>query len=251
MTGISRGGPAHDLDSPETTIARRALIARKPFLRALYDEWYEALLADIETRRPVLEVGAGAGFLSERVPGLIASDVLRLPHVRLVANAIQMPFRDRSLGAIVMTNVLHHIADPERFFREAARIVRPGGAMAMIEPWVSPWSRFVYRRLHHEPFDPAAADWRLPPGGPLSTANGAIPWMLFERDASEFERRCAPWRVRSIRRMMPFSYLLSGGMTTRASLPGTWYASCRAWERRLKVDERLAMFACITLDLAG
>jgi len=31
----------------------------------------------------------------------------------------------------------------------------------MIEPWVSTWSRPIYMRLHHEPFDPDAKDWNV------------------------------------------------------------------------------------------
>jgi hypothetical protein len=31
----------------------------------------------------------------------------------------------------------------------------------MIEPWVTPWSRFVYNLLHHEPFDPETPSWNF------------------------------------------------------------------------------------------
>ena len=40
----------------------------------------------------------------------------------------------------------------------------------MIEPWVSAWARFVWGRLHHEPFAPEASSWRIPSSGPLSGA---------------------------------------------------------------------------------
>jgi len=45
---------------------------------------------------------------------------------------------DGSLRAIVMTDVLHHIPNVESFFAEAARCVRPGGVIVMIEPWLTP-----------------------------------------------------------------------------------------------------------------
>jgi 2-polyprenyl-3-methyl-5-hydroxy-6-metoxy-1,4-benzoquinol methylase len=48
-----------------------------------------------------------------------------------------------SLRGIVMTNVLHHIPDARAFLKEAARCLHPGGVIAMIEPWVSPWSRLI------------------------------------------------------------------------------------------------------------
>ena len=119
-----------------------------------------------------------------------------------------------------MVNLLHHVADASRCLDETARCVRPGGAFAAIEPWVSPWSRVVYRRLHHEPFDPGAAGWRLPPGGPLSGANGALPWILFQRDRERFEREHPRWRLERVEPITPFRYLLSGGISMRSLMPG-------------------------------
>jgi hypothetical protein len=57
----------------------------------------------------------------------------------------------------------------------------------MIEPWVSTLSRPIYTRLHHEPFNPDAKDWSFPDTGPLSGANGALPWIIFQRDRHHFE----------------------------------------------------------------
>jgi hypothetical protein len=54
---------------------------------------------------------------------------------------------------------LHHIADAERLLAKAQRALVPGGRILMIEPWVSAWSRFVYTRLHPEPFRPEASAW--------------------------------------------------------------------------------------------
>ena len=142
---------------------------------------------------------------------------------------------DASLRAIVMTNVLHHLPDVASFFGEATRVVRPGGAIVMIEPWVTPWSRVIYTVLHHEPFDPTAAEWRVSGNGPLSGANGALPWILFERDRSRFEREFPALRVASITPGMPFRYLLSGGFTSGGMYPrghqppgGQWSGT---WDR--------------------
>ena len=55
----------------------------------------------------------------------------------------------------------------------------------MIDPWLSPWSKFVYKRFHHEPFRPEARDCAH--SRPLSGANGAIPWIVFVRDRHIFE----------------------------------------------------------------
>ena len=89
----------------------------------------------------------------------------------------------------------------------------------MIEPWVSPWSRFIYSRFHHEPFRPETPDWEFPRGGPLSAANMALPWVMLVRDREMFDREFPQWRVRRIHPFMPFRYLLSGGVSMRSLAP--------------------------------
>jgi len=148
------------LDDPATTELRRQIILSKPFLKAIYDEWYSVLASELPPGEgAVLELGSGAGYCDHFIPDLITSEVFPCPTVRLVADAHQMPFRDGSLRAIVFTDVLHHMADVRRFFAEATRCLRGGGKVLMIEPWVSAWSRFVYPVLHHERFCPDAEDW--------------------------------------------------------------------------------------------
>jgi SAM-dependent methyltransferase len=197
----------------------------------------------------VLELGSGPGFLARYIPGLITSDVLPVPGVDKVVDARRLDFAAGSLRGIVMTNVLHHIPDVGRFFSEAARCVRPGGVLAMVEPWLTPWSRLIYRRLHHEPFEPDAADWSFPGAGPLSDANGALPWIVFERDRNRFERDFPSWRVRSIRPCMPFRYVLSGGVSLRSLMPGFMHGAWRACERCLQPWMRFwGMFAVIVVE---
>ena len=66
------------LDDPETTARRRTIVREKRFLNAVYREWYETIAAAVpEGPEPILELGAGGGFLAECVHGLITSDVLQ------------------------------------------------------------------------------------------------------------------------------------------------------------------------------
>jgi SAM-dependent methyltransferase len=213
---------------------RRSIIQQKPFLKKLYQEWYGAIVAMIsDGEGAVLELGSGAGFLNETVPDLITSDVFRVPGLSLVLDGRALPFKEASLRAIVMTEVLHHIPDPERFLRDAARCVEPGGTIVMVEPWVTPWSRFVWGPLHHEPFVPDSSEWTIPPSGPLTGANGALPWILFERDRARFEERLPEWEIASVVLDMPVAYLVSGGVSMRSLMPGWAYQACRWFERGL------------------
>ena len=246
---LTRG---HDLDDPNTTALRRQIVRGKPFLRRIYQEWYAALAASIppaaEVPGRVLELGSGAGFFNEVVPETITSDIMLTPGAggaRVVLDGLRLPVGDAALRAIVMTNVFHHLPDARRFLAEAARAVRPGGVVAMVEPWISTWSRFVYRKLHHEPCLPEAPDWSFPATGPLSSANEAQAWIVFQRDADVFRREFPQWRLEQVRPMMPLSYLLSGGVSMRALAPSFAFGLLRAMERA--VGSRAAMFAYVRL----
>lgn len=240
-----------NLDSPEAAAARRQILCTKPFLRAIYLEWYDWLrqtVADLPPG-PILELGSGGGFLHTLLPNLIASDLLLLPDVDAVLDARRLPFARASLSAILMTNVLHHIPHPRSFFSEAARCVQRGGKLAMIEPWNTPWAAWVYTHLHHEPFDPRARSWEFPEAGPLSGANGALPWLIFHRDRNQFAAEFPQWQLLQAIPHMPLRYLLSGGLSLRSLAPGWTFGLLRQFENLLAPwFGRLGMFAQIVLQ---
>jgi hypothetical protein len=238
-----------DLDDPRTTELRRHIIQENDFLRQLYEEWYADIAVALpKNGRPVLELGSGAGFLSDFVPGLITSDVFRCRGLDLVLNGLKLPFVDGALGGIAMTDVLHHVPQPRQFFMEAARCVGSGGVVVMNEPWVTPWSRLIWGHLHHEPFEPLARTWEFPSSGPLSGANSALPWIIFERDRRQFERDFPCWRIHKINLGMPFRYLMSGGVSGRSFMPGWTFGVWRRLENCLQPwMSTCAMFAMIVL----
>lgn len=238
-----------DIDAPGTTQLRRRLIREKGFLQQVYQEWHGMIAAALPAGDgAVLELGSGAGFLNEFIPRLITSEVFYCPDVKAVLDGQQLPFADGTLHSIVMIDVLHHLPRSRRFFAEAARCVRPGGVIVMIEPWVTNWSRWIYQRLHHEPFQPEAAEWKFPSTGPLSGANSAQPWIIFERDRGQFEREFPEWQIQLIKPFMPFRYLISGGVSMRSLMPGWTFGLWRWLENRLQPWMKTwAMFAQIVL----
>jgi SAM-dependent methyltransferase len=239
-----------DIDDPRLTQLRRRIISEKSFLRKIYQEWYRSIAASLPAiDGPILEIGSGAGFLQEFIPGLVRSEVFECPGMDVILDALTIPLADESLRAIVMTDVLHHLPEPRRFFSEASRCVRAGGAIIMIEPWVSQWSRCVYGHLHHEPFHPEATDWSFPASGPLSGANGALPWIIFNRDRVRFERDFPEWAIRTIKPQMPFRYLVSGGVSMRSLMPGAAFGIWRGLENILHpLMKQIAMFSFIVLE---
>lgn len=252
--GLLRRLLAHPLtaslhvDDPATTELRKEIIASKPFLKAIYDEWYTTLAQNVPPGEGlVLELGSGGGYAAEFISGLITSDVFP-SRAKVVCNGQALPFADAALRAIVLTNVLHHMPKVRQFFAEATRCLRPGGKILMIEPWVTPWSRFIYKNFHQEPFDPGARDWEFAERGPLSSANGALPWMVISRDRQKFEEEFPKLQIENVLPFLPFRYLVSGGVGMRSLMPGFTHGTWASVEHLLGPQmARLGMFAFIAV----
>ncbi|MCL1915397.1 MAG: flippase-like domain-containing protein [Desulfovibrionaceae bacterium] len=244
------------VDDPRTSARRRMIIQEKAFLRRLYAEWYDRIMAalpiDAAVSGKILEIGSGGGFFKDRFPECISSEVFALPGIDLVCDGQRLPFASASLRAIVMVDTLHHIPDCGLFFAEAQRVLKEQGRIVMLEPWNSAWGRWIYQHLHHEPFVPEAADWTLTDiagSGPLSRANGAIPWIVFSREREHFENCFPELRILAIQPDYPFSYLASGGVSMRALAPGWSFCLWRGLERALSpFMPALGMFALIILE---
>lgn len=207
----------------------REIWERKPVLAEVYAVWFDALLATMPGAARILEVGAGPGFLAHhartRRPDLrwVSSDVVETPWNDLAADALRLPVRDSSLDGVLALDLLHHLARPMLFFREVARVLRPGGRLASVEPWVSPFSYPIYRWLHQEgcrlgldPWDPFGVA-ATPDKEPLRGDNACASLLL----------RCTPpgrWRelgfaTPRVQLFGGFAYLLSLGFRRASLLP--------------------------------
>jgi SAM-dependent methyltransferase len=240
-----------DIDASATAIVHRRIICEKHFLRKIHQEWYQSIINFLPRDKagPILELGSGGGFLKNYFPGLITSEILKVRDVDIILDGQCLPFKQTTLQGILMVNVFHHFPCVKSFIADAALCVKPGGFIIMIEPWHTRWSRLVYRYLHHEPFNPAAKDWDFPKGGPLSQANSALPWMVFERDRDKFESEFPEWRIHRIKLHSPFCYLLSGGVSMVSLMPGSLYGLCRKIEKIMKPwMNTWAMFVTIALE---
>ena len=240
----------YSLDDPRTTLYHHDVILSKPFLKKLYVEWY-SFFRDRISMQPgdkILEIGSGGGFLKQIIPGIITSDILPLENCDLNFSAEQLPFNDEELSGIVMLNVLHHIPKPEKFLAEAQRTLKKGGKLIMIEPANTFWSRIIYKNFHHEPFDPKGG-WEIDSSGPLSGANGAIPWIIFKRDMKEFEKKFSHLVVEKFRNHTPVSYLLSGGFSMKQLVPSWSFSFFRFAEKILSpFSGQLGMFVTIEIS---
>ena len=241
------------LDDPMTTELRKQIVHQKKFLEQIYIDWYKLIREEISGKDGyVLEIGSGAGFLDEYVQPIIKSEILYLSNMDVILDASKMPFNQPGIASVVMTDVFHHLPNPSNFLQEMVRILPIGGRMVMIEPWVSKWSRIIYPRFHHEPFRPDMTGWEFPSNGPLSGSNQALPWIVFERDQQKLKGEFPQLKIIKVQPMMPFRYLVSGGVSLRSLMPG-WSTPFWRWFENLftSVMAKWGMFSLIVVEKIG
>ena len=241
---------SHDLDDPERTLEHAEIIRNKVFLKELYRDWYQTLFSEIKDleHRKVVELGSGGGFLKSLAPTVITSDFLELPTNDMCFSALHMPFPDQSLDGIFMIDTFHHLPDANQFLKEVTRTLKPGGKLIMVEPANSVWGRFIYRNFHHEPFHPQAG-WTIPASGPLSGANGALPWIVFERDRDLFFSRYTELVIDKVTYHTPLRYLLSGGVSYPQLFPNFTYSIIKWMDQFLsRTSSQFSMFMTIIVQ---
>jgi len=210
-------------------------------IRTLYRRWYGQIRAKLPDPGlgPWVELGSGPGFAKEVIPELQLSDVVKAPWHDHEIDAEALPFADGSLGAIVLFDVLHHLREPARFLTEAVRVLRPGGRVVLVEPYVGPFSFAVYKLFHQE-----RCDFALDPLGSVEASsadpfdgNQALPTKLFYRRRAELERRFPELRLVELEPLAGPSYPASGGLSRRPLIP------MPLWRALLNLEDRLPSVA--------
>ena len=191
----------------------RTVWDRKPALRVIYNDFYDRIAA---ASHPgvTIEIGGGIGNLKQRLGDIISTDVQRAPWLDCVADAQRLPFAAASAANIVMVDVLHHLEFPLVFFREAARVLRPGGRVLMVEPAITWGSSLFYRLFHHEPVRTLVdvlGDGDPDPGRSPYASNQAIPTLVATRDRQRFHRLLPMLRIARVEWFAFAAYPLSGG----------------------------------------
>lgn len=240
-----------DLDNPERIDRLRRIIREKKALRSFYARFYRDFAKALDALPLdglVLELGSGGGFLKEIVPFAVTSDVLPYAGVDRVVDATALPFQESSIKAVFMMNVFHHLPDVEAFLTSLTRCLRDGGLVYMMEPYPGWISAPIYSFLHHEPFNRATPDWKFESRGPVSDANSALAWIVFERDRRIFEKKFPELKVKEYRPHSPFQYWLAGGVRNWSLLPGATHRIIERLDRTLvRIWPKMGSFVTIEL----
>lgn len=149
---VARGStPEQDAKRVFTGIAESYERVATVFSLGQDPRWRRALVEAIDARPTdrVLDVATGTGLVAQAVRdrfgcsvvGLDQSpDMLRVARARVgvyealvEGSADHLPFDDESFDHVTFTYLLRYVDDPAATMRELARVVRPGGRIAMVE----------------------------------------------------------------------------------------------------------------------
>jgi SAM-dependent methyltransferase len=201
--------------------ARERFLKDRPTnLEFLLRQRYEWMNNYLSNGSNIVELGSGPGFsqLFIRNRNFKMSDVVKRPWVQLTVDALDLPFEDQSMDAIVCSHMIHHLTSPKTFFEKATKTLRPGGLIVISEIYTSWLMRFLLRIMRHEGwsyevnvFDKNAV--ANDPKDPWS-ANCAIPQLLFD-DSNQFESQLPDLKIIYKERVEGFIFPLSGGIIAK------------------------------------
>jgi len=180
----------------------------RPFVAPLLDA------AGVEPGDRVLDVACGPGYAAgcavdrgARAIGVdFSAEMVRLARARRpdldvrVGDAQALPFPAGSFDAVVMNFGALHLAEPEAAFREAARVLAPGGRLAFTV-WAGPEHSQGAAIVDAAVRAHASADAALPDGPPYfayqreADVAGILGRCGFEVGSVRFRTETISWRI--------------------------------------------------------
>jgi SAM-dependent methyltransferase len=238
LSTIEKHTVAIDTQAHEQLLRHRRVWEQKPILRRVYnDEFFARLLASRKPDGLSVEVGAGPGFFKQFAPDILSTDLIWCPWLDAIADAQQLPFRSNSVASVFGLDMLHHLATPMTFLSEVSRILIPGGRLILVEPWITPFSYFIFRFLHQERCDLSETPWVMNPSKEALEklafdGNQAIPYLLFgPKHRSSTLSALPEFKLKTLEPFCLFAYLLSGGFKPMNLLPASLYPALSKFER--------------------
>jgi SAM-dependent methyltransferase len=233
---MSENGATQSASHDTRHIEHHRVWLNKPTLRVLYADYHSRLTAACP-EGPLLDIGGGTAHVKQVRRDVLSVDILPFPGIDAVCDAHCLAFPDRQFAGVIMLDVLHHLERPIAFLHEAARVLRPRGVLAMIEPGMSPIAYPFYRYLHQEPADMGIDPFsEMPikrPRDPFD-ANQAIPTLLLDAaNRPRLSELVPELTVRHVDWLSLFAFPLSGGFKRWCLIPAQLAAAVVKFEDSL------------------
>lgn len=112
-----------------------------PYAMALVEKYTDGLLLD-----------CGAGRRNVYFPNVVNFEIVDYDTTDVLGVGEELPFSDDSFDAVFSLSVLEHVKDPFRCAREIARVLKPGGDLYCVVPFLQPLHGYPhhYYNMTHE-----------------------------------------------------------------------------------------------------
>jgi SAM-dependent methyltransferase len=100
-----------------------------------YDGDVEALISRVGADGGTV-LDCGAGWRHRLRANVITTEILRYPSTDVVAVGEHLPFRDGSFDAVLSLHVLEHVKNPFVCAEELVRVLKPGGTLYVVTPYI-------------------------------------------------------------------------------------------------------------------
>jgi SAM-dependent methyltransferase len=102
-------------------------------------------LAIIDECREGLVLDCGAGKQATYYDNVVNFEIVAYDTTDVLGVAEELPFADESFDAVLSLNVLEHVSNPFACASEIARVLKPGGKLYCVVPFLQP----VHAYPHH------------------------------------------------------------------------------------------------------
>ncbi|MCM1991852.1 class I SAM-dependent methyltransferase [Oceanirhabdus seepicola] len=101
-------------------------------------------IAKLKSTEKVLDIGAGTGYIAAQLMNsceeihLLDESNEMLSHapdckklIKVIGDALNIPYEDDYFDAIILSDVLHHIKDQDTLMKECYRVLKPSGRIVV------------------------------------------------------------------------------------------------------------------------
>lgn len=128
-------GPDHIDCLSDAARERFAVVATDNVSAHEYDD---RALSLIGRNTDGLVLDCGAGLRNTYYRNVVNCEIVAYDSTDVLAAAEDLPFLDASFDAVICVNVLEHVKDPFRAASELMRVLKPGGELMCVAPFLQP-----------------------------------------------------------------------------------------------------------------